>query len=114
MDIELLKSSHVEEAAKLVLDQYLEEQAAVSILPYCDAYMDLFCKSIQDMIQNDIDVAAIQNGRLAGFLSGMSVNAFKGLNRGIYCPIYGHAAIKEGKRDIYQRMYEESCFSTAR
>ena len=38
----------------------------------------------------------------------MSVNSFKGLNRGIYCPIYGHAAINEDKRNIYQHMYEKS------
>lgn len=107
MNIELLKSYHVEEAAKLVLDNYMEERKAVNILPFYDSYIELFCKSIHELIENGFGVAAVQNGQLEGFLTGMSLNAFKGLNRGIYCPIYGHASIKEDKRNIYQRMYEK-------
>ena len=107
MNIEIFNSSHVEDAAKLVLDNYLEERKHVNSLPLYENYLDIFCKSINELMSNGIGVAAVQEGRLVGFLSGMAVNAFKGLNRGIYCPIYGHATISEDKRNLYQRMYEK-------
>jgi hypothetical protein len=73
MNIELLNSSHVEDAAKLVFDNYLEERKSVNILPLHDNYLDLFSKSINESIHTGIGVAAIQNGQLAGFLSGMGI-----------------------------------------
>lgn len=106
MNIELLNSSHIEDAAKMVLDNYKEERKSVNILPLYENYMDIFCKSISGLLNNGIGVAAIHNGRLSGFLTGMAVDSFKGLNRGIYCPIYAHAASNDDKRNIYQRMYE--------
>ena len=40
-----------------------------------------------------------------GFLSGLPINAYKGLNRGILCEIYAHGATGD-KKDVYQRLYE--------
>ena len=106
MYIERLNNSHIEAAAALVLEKYLEESKSVSVLPLYDNYVNKFGESIRGLLNQGYGVAAINDGKLVGFLTGLSVNAFKGLNRGIYCPIYGHAAINDDKRDIYQRMYE--------
>lgn len=44
MNIELLNSSYVEDAAKLVFDNYLEERKSVNILPLHNNYLDLLSK----------------------------------------------------------------------
>jgi len=104
--IELLSREHLDEAVRLVTDGYQDERRAVSVLPFHQSYEEVFRKGIDRLIKTGKGVAAIKEGHLVGFLAMMAVDAFKGLNRGAYSPIYGHAAISEGKRDIYLRMYE--------
>lgn len=106
MKIEALDEARIAEAAGVVTDCYREERKAVPILPFCHSYEGVFKRGIEQLVRTGAGVAAIEAGRLVGFLSMMSIDAFKGLQRGAYSPIYGHAAVSEGKRDIYRRMYE--------
>ncbi len=106
MKIEALDEARIAEAAGLVMDCYLEERKAVPILPFCHSYEGVFKRGIEQLVRTGAGVAAVEDGRLVGFLSMMSIDAFKGLQRGAYSPVYGHGAVSEGKRDIYERMYE--------
>lgn len=104
MIIEKLNKHHIEDAAKIVADNYQRELKYVPFLPNNDFY-NYFHHSISEMVKSNYGVAAIQNSKLVGFLSGICINAHKGLNRGILCPIHAHGAAGD-KKDIYQRMYE--------
>ena len=106
MRIEILNETHIDDAAGLVENGYEEERKAVSILPFHESCGEVFRNGIERLIRKGMGVAALKSGRLVGFLAMMGVDSFKGLNRGAYSPVYGHAAVSDGKRDIYQRMYE--------
>ena len=73
MLFETLNGNHVEYAAKLALNEYLEERDTVTILPD-DDYFDLLCGRISDMTSHGLGVAAIEEGQLVGLL-GYSVFA---------------------------------------
>jgi GNAT superfamily N-acetyltransferase len=102
--IERLSKQHIEDAAKIIALNYRQELRFVPSLPNRDFY-NYFYDSINEMTNCQFGVAAIQNNKLIGFLSGLPINAFKGLNRGIYCDIYAHGAAGD-KKDVYQRLYE--------
>ncbi len=104
MIIEKFNKHHIENAAKLVVNNYNKEIKSVTVLPNND-YFEQFCNSINWMVENCHGVVALQKNQVVGFLSGMAINSFKGLNRGIYCPLYAHGATGD-RQDIYQRMYE--------
>jgi hypothetical protein len=97
-------SKHHIEMLPSCVGNYENEMRHVPILPN-DDYFDYFCKSICGTLESGYGVAAMESNELIGFLSGFTVDSFKGLNRGIYVPIDRHAA-KGDKKDIYQRMYE--------
>ncbi len=104
MNFEKLSKQHIEAAAQLVVNNYKNEMKSVPFLPNKD-YFKQFCNSICWIAENHHGVVALQEDKVVGFLSGMAINSFKGLNRGIYCPLYAHGAIGD-KQDIYERMYE--------
>ena len=104
MTIEKFNKQHTEDAVKLVALNYRQELGSVPSLPNKDFY-SYFSSSINEMTDRQFGVTAIQNGKLVGFLSGLPINAFKGLHRGILCDIYAHGATGD-KKDVYQRLYE--------
>jgi len=104
MTIEKLGKQHIEDAAKIVTRNYRQELGFVPSLPNRD-YYGYFCNSINMMTDRQFGVAAIQDRKLVGFLSGAPINAYKGLNRGILCDIYAHGATGD-KKDVYQSLYE--------
>ena len=105
MIIERLRKDHAEDAAKIVAENYKRECQRVPSLPAADFYA-YFYDAISRMADSQYGVAAIRNRKLAGFLSGMPVNAHKGLHRGVYCDICAHGATGD-KKDVYQRLYEQ-------
>ena len=104
MKIEKMGKQHTEEAAKTLVYNYQQELKHVPSLPGID-FFDYFYNSINDIIQKHYSIVAVKNNKILGFLSGIPVNALKGLHRGIYCGINTHGAIGD-KKDIYQRLYE--------
>jgi hypothetical protein len=104
MIIEKLGSQHIEDAAKIIAQNYQRELAFVPSLPNKD-YYNYFHDSINMITDCQFGAAAIQNGKLVGFLSGVPINDYKGLHRGILCDIYAHGATGD-KKDVYQRLYE--------
>ena len=66
-------------------------------------------------------VVALEEERLIGFMIGMVIPEFKCSNKGVYVPEWGHGAIVEGQKYIYDKMYthladkwaDEGCVSTA-
>jgi ribosomal protein S18 acetylase RimI-like enzyme len=54
-------------------------------------------------------IAALQNGQLAGYMSWLLLDHFRGTDRkGAYCPEWGHAVREEAANSIYRWMYQEA------
>lgn len=104
--IESLKESHIEAAARLALEEYIEEQSTVNILPDGDYFSDI-CKMIGQMVDGGLGVVALEGGRIKGFLACYPPrdNHF-GLTKGTFSPIHAHGTVKESRRNIYSRLYQ--------
>lgn len=100
-----LRGSHVELALELVLSAYREEQQAVSCLPEGHLFLDTLKQAIAELFSRGSGIAAVKQGRLAGFLAGYETGPLFGTSNGIYCPLFGHGAIKEERTAIYQGLY---------
>lgn len=108
MKIEKLSQCHVEDAASLVLEGYLGERESVGILPLHDSYREYFMRELAGMAGDGVAaVAAVEHGRLAGFLAGYPVEKFFSSRAGVYVPLYGHGAAGADRRYVYQRLYAE-------
>jgi GNAT superfamily N-acetyltransferase len=107
MNIIPLEENHIGEAGELLFEAYQTERAAVPVLPECgDAAF--FARMAAGLCGNGLGAAAVEGGRLLGFLTGMEAGELFGTSRGIYIPIYGHATKGRDRRLIYQQLYASS------
>lgn len=105
MTFKKLSKEHVEEARKLALSNYEEERLAVPELPAVDSIpmVELFA-------ENGLGIAAFENDKMVGFLGCFEpwIDAFDFLgDKGTFCPLMGHGAVKENRVLIYQKLFEK-------
>lgn len=104
MNIIPFDENHIREAGELLLEAYQAECAAVPILPDSgDA--GFFARMVLELAGNGLGVAAMEEGRLLGFLTGMEAGELFGASRGIYIPIYGHCAKGRDRQFTCQQLY---------
>jgi GNAT superfamily N-acetyltransferase len=99
-----LKENHLEDAAALVSYRYgvlLDERP---LLPHRYQEVSSLLPFLRDIQESGPGVAALQDGRLVGFLSGWLMPSFKG-KRSVYSPEWANAASLENSRYIYEEMY---------
>ena len=101
MKIVAMEPCHVLAAARLAQQGYARERQAVPCLPETD-YTENFSKWIGDILRTGAGAAALRDGELAGFLCAMPVEGFKGVQRGVYSPLYAHGAADPV---VYPRLY---------
>lgn len=91
-------------AAELVLEEYQQERSFVPVLPERPRIPDLAW-----LAKNGLGVAAVEGERLLGFLSACGpwkpVFCTRDVS-GVFSPANGHAAIREDRGRIYQRLYQ--------
>lgn len=92
------------QAEALALENYREERAAVPELPENPALPPL-----EHFAENGMGAAAIENGRLLGFLGGFL--PFGPVfctpdTMGTWSPLHAHAVQKENRVKIWQRLYQ--------
>ncbi|MGD9050017.1 MAG: GNAT family N-acetyltransferase [Anaerolineae bacterium] len=99
-----LEGKHLPDAAGLASARYraLREQVPAMPTRYEDPGSTL--PWLQDLASQAPGVAAIRNGRLAGFLLGMVIPQFRG-KRGVFSPEWANAADLEDSRWLYEEMY---------
>jgi GNAT superfamily N-acetyltransferase len=107
LEIIPLQEEHLEDAAALVCSRYKDLREGEPLLPY--QYQEP--KNIQPLLHNimmaDVPgVAAVQDGQLAGFLTGWLMPEFRG-KRSVYSPEWANAARVENSRTIYEEMYRQ-------
>jgi hypothetical protein len=60
MVIEKIGKQHIEDAARIVMENYRLELKSVPSLPNNDFY-DYFCQSINEIVENQYGIVAVQN-----------------------------------------------------
>ena len=105
MELVTFGKEHVEEAKKIGWENYHEERVFVPALP-----KDVKIWDLDYFAQNGLGVAALDQGKLAGFLCYFSPwsNAFDTKDSsGTFSPLHANGAVKKNRYRIYQDMYEE-------
>ena len=90
-------------AQLLAMENYQEEREHVRSLPEVKEFPRL-----QELADNGLGVAAMENDRLLGFWGCMGPweNEFGSLAYGVFSPIHAHGAVREKRKNIYRRMYQ--------
>lgn len=105
MRIERLSEQHLLEAANLFAEAYKKQRAIVPILPERHENPDNILKMLQRISETNPGVAAIEDGKLVGYMVGFLVNQMKSSHKGVYVPDWGHSSTEENKLKIYQELY---------
>jgi len=109
LNITALNDSHLPDAAGLFVSRYREARSRTPVLPVRHEDPGTILPRLSDLLKKGPGAAAIQDGRLVGFLAGMAIPNFKGTQRGVWCPEWAHAAVESGganRADVYRRLYE--------
>ncbi len=108
LDIVPFQTAYAQDAAMMVLAGYRIERQSIPALPvYEDA--EAMVQSIAALAEATTELpgfAAMQEGRLVGFLAGYPIHEFFSSHNGVYVPPHGHCAAGADRRLIYQRLYE--------
>lgn len=104
MIIQDLTIEMTEDAKKLLWENIEEARRNLPILPN-----DVCFPPLARIFQNGLGAAAYEDGKMIGFLSGFGpwgpVFCTKD-TMGVYSPLHAHAAVKENRKRIYQRLYQ--------
>lgn len=104
LEIVSLQEDHLEEAAALVTTGYRALRRHVPLMPPRFEQVESVLQPLRGLAGQAPGVAAIQGGRLTGFLLGWLLPDFRG-KRSTYCPEWAHAAETEDRQRIYREMY---------
>lgn len=107
MIIEQLCKHHINEIVRLAIDNYEEERSLVE-LPLINNASDIIYGSLSRLAQNGLGVAAVEQGKVVGYITGIFIEELFGRVSGIFCPIHAHGAIKQNRAYIYKKMYEKA------
>jgi GNAT superfamily N-acetyltransferase len=99
-----VKERNVDEVASLAVDSFQEEQKRVPILRPSSEQIQAFLPRLKKLVKEVPSVAAFEDGRLAGFLTGFTMPSWRG-RKTVYCPEWAHAAVGENRKEAYQLMY---------
>lgn len=104
MMIQDLTIEMMEDAKKLLRENYDQARRNLPILPN-----DVYFPPLAPLFKNGLGAAAYEDGKMLGFLSGFGpwgpVFCTKD-TMGVYSPLHAHAAVKENRKRIYQRLYQ--------
>lgn len=101
-----VRDEDIDEASSLVVNSFREEQKHVPILRSSFERDMTFLPKLKKLVKDAPSVAAYQDGRLVGFLTGFLIPSWRG-KRSVYCPEWAHAAVGENRKEVYQLMYAE-------
>ncbi|HOG48860.1 MAG TPA: GNAT family N-acetyltransferase [Anaerolineae bacterium] len=95
---------HVEPAARLFLDAYRREQSSSPLLPSRLLEDPAPIRQALAARLGNPGVVIVQGQRVLAYMLEGARFAWKGQQAALV-PEYGHAAVEEDKRDLYQRLY---------
>jgi len=104
LEITSFNDAHYEDAARLVCARYKIFRNNLPILPPQYENSESILSKLAENSDPLVGVAALQDGHLVGFLSGLVVPSFMG-KRTAFSPDWANAAQLENSRWIYEEMY---------
>jgi ribosomal protein S18 acetylase RimI-like enzyme len=108
MDIEIspLRREHIPQAAALFVESCRKQRRATPSLSDRLEDAERVAAMLDRMLGTCPGVAAVEDGRLVGYMVWYIVDRFRKTDRkGAYCPEWGHATVDEKKPEIYRAMY---------
>lgn len=102
------KNSDVNKALKLIVDNYEGIIKEIGYLPPVESYLDNLKAKVKSLFKEGLGVSALYKGEYLGFLIGYKVKELFGSDKGIYIPLYGHGIVKNDKKRIYEKLYENA------
>lgn len=105
MDIVPLREQHLEDAARLFAATYAQQRRAVPVLPERPNLVGEIASKLADLIAREPAAAAIEDGRLAGYLGGFGIPEFKGTRPGVVCPEWAHGAAGPNRAAVSHALY---------
>ena len=99
LDIVPLQEKHLKDAAALACARYATLRDLVPALPSRYGDPNAILSLLRDLAGQAPGVAAIRGGRLAGFLLGFVIPAFRG-KRSVFSPEWANAADLNDSRQI--------------
>ena len=107
LEIIPLQEEHLEDAAALVCSRYKDLREGDPLLPYQYQEPQSILPLLHNIMMADVPgVAVVQDGQLAGFLTGWLMPEFRG-KRSVYSPEWANAAKVGNSRTIYEEMYRQ-------
>jgi GNAT superfamily N-acetyltransferase len=106
LEIVSLQEEHLEEAAALVTTGYRALRRHVPLVPPRFEQAESILQLLHGLSGQAPGVAAVQGGRLTGFLLGWLLPDFRG-KRSTYSPEWAHAAELDDRQRIYREMYAQ-------
>lgn len=101
------ETGHIDEAISLLSIYYKNEKENVPELPSFSDYRKLLKNGLQTLVKSGHGIALIENGALIGYMAGYPVDRFFGKEKGVFVPVFGHAAVLSRRNEIEQRLYVE-------
>jgi GNAT superfamily N-acetyltransferase len=106
MIIEPLTFSYIEPAADLFCAAYHQLRQQVPVLDEKNGQRERIGKMLERYLTTHPGVAAWENGKMLGYMTGMYIDELLGIHKGVYCPEWSHCSVTERAFDIYRRMYQ--------
>ncbi len=103
------REEFLDEAAALFIANYRKQRQAIPILPERMEDHQLNVKMLTEIFHSTPGLAALQNGRLVGYMGWYLIDHFRNTDRkSAYCPEWGHAVLEGAAGSIYQVIYREA------
>jgi len=102
MDIVTFSPNHIQQAIRIITDNYEEERKQVPVLPEIPEIPDL-----GEFADNGLGVAAFEKNEMLGFLCCHEPFDF-GKIKNSFSPVHGHGAISKNRNRIYAYLYQSA------
>lgn len=102
MNIVTFQSSHIEQAKRIIRENYDEERKHVPVLPEIHKFPDL-----GEFAENGLGVALFEKGEMLGFLCCFVPMDF-GMAKETFSPIHAHGTVNENRNRIYSYLYQNA------
>jgi GNAT superfamily N-acetyltransferase len=106
MEIIPFREEFINDAAAMFVSNYRQLRRTVPVLPDTMENIPRVAGMLDELFQTCPGVAAVENGRLAGYMGWYIVEHFREADiTGAYCPVWAHCTIGNAVAAVYRGMY---------
>jgi GNAT superfamily N-acetyltransferase len=100
------KKAHFEQAANLFVNKFKQLRQTIPLLPEAMEETRQVVEKLDALSKISPGLAALENGRLAGFMGWYIVDHFRETEEtGAYCPVWAHGTVETNATNIYNALY---------